>query len=362
MKTRVYWAILIALTLGAWPTGPAEASGSNGFPLQKHSALATCRAFLVPVNVEPVGNTEIYGELCVPRGGSPETVQFLVHGTSYNHHYWDWPYKPEKYSHVREALKRGYATFNVDRLGTGLSGKPNSELIFADTVIEAFHQVITKLRSGELGGRAFSKVVYFGSSLSTALGWLLGSQHPEDVDAFVLTGLIHLTRPGFLEMVAKWHIDPACEAFPWKYMGIDCGYIVTHPWTKDDFYHYEPNVEPINVALDELLKDIASSTLTFDTAQYVGVFAPPPVPEGAPSRDIHVPVLAVFPEFDETGCGPDALTCTEENVYNFEAPFYDPDAELEVYVPLATGHAMTIHDNALETTGVIHDWMEEKLN
>jgi pimeloyl-ACP methyl ester carboxylesterase len=312
-----------------------------------------------------VGDTEIYGELCVPRGESPETVQFLVHGTSYNHHFWDWPYQPAKYSHVREALKKGYATFNIDRLGTGLSDKPDSTLVTADVMVEAFHQIVTKLRSGEIGGQAFSKVIYFGSSLSTAIGWLLGSQHPEDIDLFVLSGLIHLTRPGFFQMVVQWHVDPACEAFPWKYLGIDCGYIVTHPGTKGNFYHYEPNEDPFNLALDELLKDIASSTLTFTTAVYVGVGpgGPGPVPvEGAPSRDIQVPVLVVFPEFDETGCGPDALVCTEENVYNFEAPFYSPEAELEVYVPADTGHAHTLHFSAKDTANFIHNWLGEHLN
>ena len=48
---------------------------------------------------------KIYGELCVPNGPAPDTVQLLVHGTTYNHNYWDWPEKPDAHSHVRAALE-----------------------------------------------------------------------------------------------------------------------------------------------------------------------------------------------------------------------------------------------------------------
>jgi pimeloyl-ACP methyl ester carboxylesterase len=85
---------------------------------------AHCESFMVPVTVESVPDAKIYGELCVPAlRPPPTTVQLLVHGTTYNHNYWDWPEDPETHSHVRAALQAGYATFNVDRLGVGQSTK-----------------------------------------------------------------------------------------------------------------------------------------------------------------------------------------------------------------------------------------------
>src|ERR1700735_3359369 len=78
---------------------------------------ADCQGFMVPVAVENVPDVELYGELCVPKGRTPSAVQLLVHGTTYNHNYWDWPEDPDMHSHVRAALAAGYATFNVDRLG-----------------------------------------------------------------------------------------------------------------------------------------------------------------------------------------------------------------------------------------------------
>ena len=162
---------------------------------------AYCESFMVPVTVESVPDAKIYGELCVPAlRPPPTTVQLLVHGTTYNHNYWDWPEDPETHSHVRAALQAGYATFNVDRLGVGQSTKPASQLVTLAATVDTLHQVVTKLRSGAIGNHKFTRVVYFGSSLSTAYGWMEASVH-HDIDAFVMTGLLHITRPTFLGLV-----------------------------------------------------------------------------------------------------------------------------------------------------------------
>jgi pimeloyl-ACP methyl ester carboxylesterase len=118
---------------------------------------ADCQGFMVPVTVENVPDVELYGELCVPKGRTPSAVQLLVHGTTYNHNYWDWPED------------------NVDRLGVGKSTKPASHLVTLAATVDTLHQVISKLRAGAIGGHRFSKVVYFGSSLSTAYGWVEAS-------------------------------------------------------------------------------------------------------------------------------------------------------------------------------------------
>jgi pimeloyl-ACP methyl ester carboxylesterase len=112
--------------------------------MAKHDG-AKCQSFMVPVTVENVPGAKVYGELCVPSGRAPSTVQLLVHGTTYNHNYWDWPENPEVHSHVRAALKAGYATFNVDRLGVGQSTKPASHLVTLAATIDTLHQVITQL-------------------------------------------------------------------------------------------------------------------------------------------------------------------------------------------------------------------------
>src|SRR5580692_6889128 len=97
-------------------------AGLGGDLMAKHDN-SDCQSFMVPVTVENVADAELYGELCIPKGRTPNTVQLLVHGTTYNHNYWDWPENPDTHSHVRAALAAGYATFNIDRLGVGKSTK-----------------------------------------------------------------------------------------------------------------------------------------------------------------------------------------------------------------------------------------------
>src|SRR5262249_43976842 len=109
-----------------------------------------CDALTVKVDLDGLPGAFIYGELCVPgQGPLPETVQLLVHSTCYNLRWWAPP-MPEL-SYPRAATAAGYATFNVDRLGTGSSYKPASEEVTIARVEEALHQVVQKLRSGAIG-------------------------------------------------------------------------------------------------------------------------------------------------------------------------------------------------------------------
>src|SRR5579872_806190 len=201
--------------------------------MAKHEG-ADCQSFMVPVTVQGVADAAIYGELCVPTGRTPDTVQLLVHGTTYNHNYWDWPDDPETHSHVRAALAAGYATFNIDRLGVGRSTKPASHLVTLAATVDTLHQVIAQLRSGAIGNRKFSRVAYFGSSLSTAYGWVEASLH-NDIDAFVMTGLLHFTRPTFLGLV-KQNLYTVCDDPAFSKSGLDCGYITNRPGSKAIFF------------------------------------------------------------------------------------------------------------------------------
>ena len=85
------------------------------------------------------------GTLCTPKSGanSPDHVQLLVHGVGFDSRsghqrdkpresicinfyfdsYWDFS-ASEEYSYVRAASEAGFTTFRYDRLGTGLSEKP----------------------------------------------------------------------------------------------------------------------------------------------------------------------------------------------------------------------------------------------
>ena len=122
-------------------------------------ALPQCEAIQVAVSLPQVPDATLYGEFCVRADKTPSAVQLLVHGATYNSYYSDWPYRPSVYSYVRQVTGAGYATFNVERLGYGRSSHPNSALVSLDNGDEALHQVVQKLRNGEIGGRPLSRVI-----------------------------------------------------------------------------------------------------------------------------------------------------------------------------------------------------------
>jgi pimeloyl-ACP methyl ester carboxylesterase len=320
--------------------------------MAKHDG-AKCQSFMVPVTVENVPGAKVYGELCVPSGRAPSTVQLLVHGTTYNHNYWDWPENPEVHSHVRAALKAGYATFNVDRLGVGQSTKPASHLVTLAATIDTLHQVITQLRAGAVGGQKFSRVVYFGSSLSTAYGWLEASLH-DDVDAFVLTGLLHFTRPTFLGLVQQ-NLYTVCEDPVFSKMGLDCGYITSRPGSKATFFYNMPNADQTVIDADEQLRDVISGPLIEQSVPLVLAQAP----QDSPSRLIRVPTLVVLGEHDMTAAGTDGIVCTDETVKTAEAPYYPlVPGGIDVHVAANSGHSLPLHRNGRATTDFIIDWVD----
>ena len=61
------------------------------------------------------------------------TIQVLVPGYTYGRSYWDFPHRPEEFSYVRAAVRSGYATLALDRIGTGASSRPPASILSIDT-------------------------------------------------------------------------------------------------------------------------------------------------------------------------------------------------------------------------------------
>ncbi|HKY62806.1 MAG TPA: alpha/beta hydrolase [bacterium] len=329
---------------------------------------ASCEAFNVPVSLPGVAeNATIYGELCRPQGAAPDTVQLLVHSTWYNHREWDPPQK--KYSHVRAANNAGFATFNIDRLGTGRSSHPPSHLVTPELVVDALHQVILALRAGELGGHAFSKVVWIGSSFGSEYGWINAFKYPGDIDAFVLNGLLHFTKATFADFAIGTASLSVCQDPVFKFIEEDCGYITNKLGMKGPLYYYEPEAAPgMLEGIDDIfLRDMVSANLLAGSLPYVGIVGPqlPTVPfvvdpETSPSRAIQVPTLIVLGDRDQIVCGPpDGLECTRDNIFALEAPYFGVTPD--VYIAPNTGHAVTLHKSGPQTYKVINDWIAANL-
>ena len=344
------WLAALALAAsGFWVTPVAMAEDTD-------RALPRCQALQVPVSLAQVPGATLYGELCLPAEGTPSAVQLLVHGATYNRFYSDWPYRPDFYSYVRQAVRAGYATLNIERLGYGLSTHPQSTSVTLSNATEALRQVVDKLRAGEIGGRAFSRVIWVGHSLGTVYGWLEASVST-NVDAFVLTGLLHAVKPSWLALAGQSAYSAVLDA-KFATSGLDNGYLTFKPGTRAPLFYWTPTADPNVIALDERLKDTVPGT-EFGAA--VPLFNSPPA-QTAPSRAIKVPTLIVLGEHDRVFCDEDGLICNQKNVANAEAPYYSPEARVQVLIAPETGHDLQLHRTAPATGKRILDWLSRELS
>jgi pimeloyl-ACP methyl ester carboxylesterase len=245
----------------------------------------------------------------------------------------------------------GYATFNIERLGYGRSTHPNSTLATIQNGTEALRQVVEKLRNGDIGGRAFSRVIWVGHSLGTVYGWLEASV-ARNVYAFVLTGLLHTVKPSWLALAFQSAYS-ANQDPKFATRGFDDGYLTFKAGTRAPLFYWTPGAQPDEIALDERLKDTVSLT-EFGAA--VPLFNSPPV-QTAPSQAIEVPTLLVLGEHDRVACDEDGLVCNEDNVARQERPYYSDEARLRVLVVRNTGHDLQLHRSAPATGEAILDWL-----
>jgi len=328
-------------------------------------ALPQCQAMQVPVTLSQpaVSKATLYGELCVKAGTTPSAVQLLVHGATYNSYYNDWPYRPNFYSYVRKMTRAGYATFNIERLGYAHSTHPDSASVSLLNGAEALHQVIQKLRAGaaDTGGRAFSRVIWVGHSLGTLYAWH-EAQVAQDVDAFVLTGLLHTVKPSWKTLAFANAIAAGSDPkFATAGFASDTGYLTFKAGTRAALFYYTPGAEPDSIALDERLKDTVSGP-EFGAA--LPEFDSPAVAT-APSQAIKAPTLLVVGQHDRVMCtfpgDPDGLVCNSNNVAAKESVYYSGVPQLDVLVIPNTGHDLQLHLSAPETGEAILDWLSRTL-
>lgn len=293
---------------------------------------ADCRGFFFPVHQREgdLRIQQVFGEFC-SRGEvtSATPVQVLIHGGSYNHAYWDWPYEPETYSYVEAATRAGFATLNIDRLGYGLSDHPNP--LTLDFRVAGFvtHQLVEYLRTGALGP-AFETVVLNGHSMGG-----LTAQHAAStyggVDAVIVTGVGHnFKATGIAQVADKFYpadLDP-------KFAGtLPPGYLTTLPGNRTATFVEPGEYDPAIAAIEERLKDTLSPTeLTGITADSYN----PAITQG-----IEVPVLYALGQYDLIWC-PTTKDCNTDPQARDEARFYAPEADYTQYIVQTSAHSINV--------------------
>ncbi|MFD2471461.1 alpha/beta hydrolase [Amycolatopsis silviterrae] len=323
-------------------------------PAPASAAEAVCQDLNIPVSLVDVpllglNDQTMYGRLCVPPGGS-RTLQVLVPGGTYNSTYYDPPGLPDTQSFRKAVNNAGYATLAIDRVGSGRSSKPPSQLMTSSTQANAVHHAIQAMRKGLLGPK-FDKIVLVGHSLGSATT-IIEAATFRDVDGVVVTGFTHrVAALTVLPTVAA--LSPAVlDGQAAKLAGLDAGYLTTLKGMRYSAFHNPGPFDQQVIDVDEANKDLIAPGEIVD-AVLIGLVLPY-------SRRINAPVLVAMGEKDNVFCGPLASDCSSaENLRQGEAAYYSPEARLRTFVVPGYGHSINYAPNAPLLHNAVTSWTNE---
>jgi pimeloyl-ACP methyl ester carboxylesterase len=336
----------------------AIAAGLVGLALAPPASAAglgalTCSAHTVPVAITDPGPADqtMWGQLCYRGSREPATVQLLVHGASYDHLYWNFPYGNGYYSYVDAATAAGYATFDIDRIGDGNSSHPPSSGVDLTSGAVALHYAVAALRAGAVDGHAFRHVIMVGHSLGSVEAWIEAARY-DDVDAVIITGALHQLNPDLAALAAA-DVYSAVDDPKFAGSGLDLGYLTTRPGTRGPLFYDPATADPAVIATDETDKD----TSTVGELDDLLALESEPTAE-QPSTQITVPVLVVVGADDNIFCtGVTVYNCASAaSVQSYESQFYPPAAHLKAVVIPDTGHDLALSTTAPITDAVMLGW------
>lgn len=337
---RLVFAML-AMIMGALTSTRPVAAGTT----------LECSDHSVTVRLTPdaTDTYQVVGTLCSQGPVSGKTVQLLLHGATYARYYWDLPYQPEHYSYVRAATKRGYVTFNLDRIGNGTSDHPDGNLVDMNSNAFVVHQVVEALRTGQVASQSFEKVIVVGHSMGSFVTIKYAGSYPGESDGIILTGYLHDVNMDFVNASLLPALYPATldPKFAGQFPNYD--YLTTLPGTRGGPFYYLPNVNPQVLALDENLKQ-TTSVAELNTGPGM-IFDPI-------SLQIEGPVQVVIGEFDHIFCG-HLLNCSDKAaVQSYEEAFYGNPACVETAVISDAGHDLNLHTNADAAFSQMLSWAD----
>lgn len=327
-------------------------AGGLAAPSAAAASPVRCSEFDLPVSV-PTPRETMHGQLCMPADSAPRTVQLLIPGGTYNRVYWDFPYQPERYSYQRDMASHGYATFAVDRLGSGQSTKPLSVTLLDSVEAASIHQVVTHLRAGRLGLVRFDRVVLVGHSLGAGIASLEAATY-HDVDGVILTGVTHLMPPPSLARFFTSFVYPGTLDPQLRKNGSDPGYFTTRPGQREPAFYVTGNADPQVIATDEATKDQAAiSEIAIVTVLDI---------LGPVSLGVDVPVLLAVGNKDLLYCGFLARDCSNaETLRKGEALYFTPATQLSTYVLPESGHSIALHKNSGEYREATRAWLRARI-
>jgi pimeloyl-ACP methyl ester carboxylesterase len=350
-------SVLAALVAGATLSGATVAGCTATSANSAVVSAARCTQQTVSVNLS-VTDPAVYhiaGQLCLnpdsQRGA--KTVELLVSGLTFDHNYWDLGYLPKTYSYVYAATSHGYSTFNIDRLGVGLSDRPPADKLTLQAHAYATAQIVSRLRTGAIGGTAFQTVVGVGHSMGAAiLQYEAGTvtDRRQSPDYLVLADFLYQADPDVVAKIGS-ALYPAENDPRFFSSGLPSGYLTTRPGTRLGLFFHSGAVDPAVVTADEAAKQ----TSTLAERSTLGAARDTLV-----THAIRVPILLIVGQNDSLDCNAGlGLSCaTATAVLARESAHYSAEACLSAFVVADAGHATNLHRNAHTAYDRTNDWLD----
>jgi pimeloyl-ACP methyl ester carboxylesterase len=344
-KTRIHYAVITLVVLitlisttGIY-VGDAVAHGRH--------TTKDCSRVGTQVRLTPTATStySVVGWLCYPRHSHPQTLQFLVPGATYDHNYWDWPGFNDKYSYVDYAVARGYATFAVDRIGTGESGVPAGTEINVPSDAYTLSQVVTRLRTDRRLPVHAQRIVEIGHSLGAAIATYQVATFG-NVDALAIIGYLREINP-VQQQVLQAAMWPATGDPKFKNATLPAGYLTTKLGVRGQAFYDTRWADSDVIRDDERRKaivpvgDMATIMVGRDTQL---------------TQKIHIPVLDATGQNDLLGCSA-TLRCDGASLLARERDAFHWSSCVRVLSIVHAGHDTNLHRGAQASFAQLTSWV-----
>ncbi|KAK0629529.1 hypothetical protein B0T17DRAFT_189144 [Bombardia bombarda] len=312
-------------------------------------------------------NFSIHAQLCIPsqKGLKAGILQLATHGLGFDKRYWDVQVQPEEYSYLDATIRAGYSFLSYDRLGTGLSEKPNAyDTVQLPTEIEILAGLTKLARSGQLISASTilsttdvsnetdilnfkpTKTVHVGHAFGSYLMTLMLGRpgYGQLSDGALMTGLLFNTYLNVLD-VKSFNHEFAKEYDPVLFANYTSGYFVLGSKTDlQKLFLRKTNFDP---ALLTYLNEIKQP-------ETVGEYASESTTDVLPANDFKAPILFFAGEFDWFLClGNCTGTYNEAMTRQVFPNAIDPTP----YLQPNTGHANTLSLNASAGYQVMYNYL-----
>ncbi|MCJ1455668.1 hypothetical protein MMC28_006024 [Mycoblastus sanguinarius] len=327
-------------------------------------------------NITVSDTFDISVQLCVPPNGMKNNhLQIASHGVAFDKRYWDAAVNPSEYSYVDAALTAGYSILTYDRLGTGLSDKPDGDTIVqAPLQLEILRGITQMARSGDLLKHAvgtengtvpettsnhsivaFDKIIHVGHSFGSFLTSALLTTYGNLSDAAIITG--YDMNPHFVEL--RWTsagLEYAPQNNATLFGDRSAGYMVggTRAAIQTSFFSTQANATTGIGGFEEEVLDYAFSIR--QTVTGAEIVSSSQLNLGA-AESFEGPVQIVLGEFDYVVC---RGNCNEAINLDSLKSLYPKAEDIYPFTQPGTGHGLTMHRGAQLGYKASLDWLERK--